>query len=1348
MSMVTLAGPQALSSFRISNLTRDINNTVNSNVVASIRSCYVHYLHVDGENSDLSESTRKKLAELLDYDHKLDLSVEENVRLESLVQLSGDQERSASIISQQLNDDILIRVLPRSGTISPWSSKATNIVEVTEIDSNIKRLERGLAILIKTRPDFPLLQYLQDDKFSCLGSVFDRMTQSLYINEASPKYTDLFEELPPKPLVSIDLLSSKQNLIKANKEMGLALDQGEIDYLIDAFVNQLGRNPTDVELFMFAQVNSEHCRHKIFNAEWTIDSAKQDYSLFQMIRNTEKCNPQFTISAYSDNAAIYKGSEAYLYTPDIKTKKWTSTKELVQTLIKVETHNHPTAVSPFPGAATGSGGEIRDEGAVGRGSKSRCGLSGYTVSDLNIPGNSKPWELDIGKPGHISSPLDIMVEAPLGAAAFNNEFGRPNINGYFRTLTTTVKNYNGKEEVRGYHKPIMIAGGLGSIRPQLALKSDFRITPGSAIIVLGGQSMLIGLGGGAASSVNSGEGSADLDFASVQRGNPEMQRRAQQVIDACVSMGIKSPIQCIHDVGAGGLSNALPELVHDNGLGAEFELRKVLSLEPHMSPMEIWCNESQERYVLGVSQNDLPLFESICQRERAPFAVVGIATEEQRLILKDSLLGTTPIDLDMSILFGKPPKMSRSDSTQPLQLSPFPTSELDLSESVSRVLNLPSVGSKQFLITIGDRTVTGLVDRDQMVGPWQVPVADVGVVGTSLGDTVVKSGDALAMGEKPTLALISASASAKMSVAESLLNLFAADIRSLEGVKLSANWMSPASHPGEGAKLYEAVQAIGLDLCPQLGVSIPVGKDSMSMKMKWDDKEVTAPLSLVITAFGSVSDTSKTWTPALAKEDDTLLVLVDLAGIKGPHVLGGSALAQVYNEVGDEAPTVRDAAILKGFLEAVTVLHADLDVLAYHDRSDGGLFVTLVEMAFAARSGLNIDLGGSSDIISDLFNEELGAVFQIRKEDYDNFVAVFNDNGVFEDEYIRIVGEPVFDSQQIVSISANGGLIYSSSRGELQQKWAETSYKIQQLRDNPQSAEQEYFNILDNNDPGLSYKLTFDLNSGDSFSTRPKIAILREQGVNSQQEMAWGFEQAGFESIDVHMSDIISGTVSLDNFVGIAACGGFSYGDVLGAGNGWAKSVLFHNKVRAEFHKFFNERQDTFAFGACNGCQFLSQIKELIPGTENWPSFERNLSEQYEARVCTLEIVSGDEDCIFFKGMRGSRLPIAVAHGEGRAEFESQATLKKFVDEGLTAARYVDNYGNTTEKYPFNPNGSPLGINGITTPNGRVLALMPHPERVTRKTANSYYPRDNKWGDFGPWIELFRNARRWVESVN
>lgn len=1328
MSMLALSGPVAFSPFRVNNLVSSINRSVNSSAVVGLRTVYVHYVHLKaGSDLTSNDSKRQLLETLLTYDSAPDTS--DPLTRALLDNLASDDAALP-------DDAYMLRVVPRPGTISPWSSKATDILHNCGLAADVERVERGIAFVIQVRKGFPFQQHLEQGEF--LDFIYDRMTQ--VVSQKAPAEDSLFAHHEPKPLVTVP----RSGLSSANKQLGLALDQPEMEYLQGAFAD---RDPTDVELFMFAQVNSEHCRHKIFNADWKIDGQQKPYSLFKMIRNTHEKNPKYTVSAYSDNAAVLEGSDAFFFSPCAKDgNAWELDKEKVHFLAKVETHNHPTAVSPFPGAATGSGGEIRDEGAVGRGSRPKAGLAGYTVSDLHIPDFKHEWELDVGRPAHIASPLDIMLEAPIGAAAFNNEFGRPALSGYFRTLTTNVTNAAGKVETRGFHKPIMIAGGMGAIRPQFALK-DRKITPGAALIVLGGPSMLIGLGGGAASSVQSGEGSADLDFASVQRGNPEMQRRAQMVIDACVALGAANPIQSIHDVGAGGLSNALTELVHDNDLGARFELRDVPSLEPGMSPMEIWCNESQERYVLGVAPSDLDAFKAICERERAEYAVVGYATSEQRLVLHDRLLNTTPIDMEMSVLFGKPPKMSRVASTRPLRLDPVQLNGVDANQALIRVLSLPAVGSKSFLITIGDRSVTGLVAREQMVGPWQVPVADAAVTITSHGYGI-HTGEAMAMGERPTTALISAAASAKMSVAESLLNLYAADVSALERVRLSANWMAAPNHDGEGAALYQAVQAIGLELCPELGVAIPVGKDSMSMKMKWGkSNEVTAPMSVVITAFAPVDHVARTWTPQLERTDGSKVVFVDLG--LGKQRLGGSAVAQVYSQVGDACPDVEDASVLKAFLKALETLHKEQPdlVTAYHDRSDGGLIVTLLEMAFAGRVGLDISLSGG-DALAALFNEELGAAFQVT--DADAFAQVLVAAGVPRDA-ISVVATVRVARDQPITVKHNGTEIVSSTRAALQEAWARTSHRMQRLRDNPKQADQEFASIADNADPGLSYKLSYEpvRPAPAPVENRPKVAILREQGVNGHMEMAYAMTEAGFEAVDVHMTDLMTKRVSLDDFVGFAACGGFSYGDVLGAGAGWAKSVLFHADLKQQFYRFFNERDDTFAIGVCNGCQFLSRLKEIIPGADCWPSFERNQSEQYEGRTCMVEIVDDQvaktAPSIFFKDMRGSRLPVAVAHGEGRAQFASPDQFKKFKQENLAVVAYVDNYGKVTEKFPQNPNGSPEGITGIRTPNGRVLAMMPHPERVVIKEANSWYPKDQfaKY-DEGPWMKIFRNAREWV----
>lgn len=1276
-----------------------------------------------------------------------------------------------AVISGQSPEDERVRlfyVTPRRGTISPWSSKASSIAQVCGLEKVVRRIERGVLFAATFDSSSSGCGVLENR-----DALYDRMTEEFSLQV--PDLEAMFQQQPPAPLGHVQLLqgnvSPKEALQMANRELGLALDDSEIEYLIDAYANQLQRNPTDVELFMFAQVNSEHCRHKQFNADWTIDGVRKARSLFSMIRNTHKAHPKHVISAYSDNAAVLQGYEGGYWAPDNATGEWKQTKETVHYLAKVETHNHPTAVSPFPGAATGSGGEIRDEAAVGRGSKAKAGLAGFTVSDLLIPDHRQPWELDVGKPAHLASSLDIMLEAPIGSAAFNNEFGRPCTAGYFRTLTTQVQTDEDKTEIRGYHKPIMIAGGVGTVRPQHALKQKGLVSAGAHLIVLGGPAMLIGLGGGAASSVQSGQGSVELDFASVQRGNAEVQRRAQEVINTCTSLGTQNPIQLIHDVGAGGLSNALPELVEDAGFGARFELREIDNADASLSPLEIWCCEAQERYVMAVAPDKLEAFTRIAKRERCGYSVVGQAQKEKRLILmdRDSPNDSAPINLPMPVLFGKPPKMHRTVDSRNLQLpkfdsslTPYLTNKSDtsaLDSAIDRVLALPAVGSKSFLITIADRTVGGLTVRDQMVGPWQTPVADVSVTATSLTPGI-KTGEAMAMGEKPTLALISPAASARMAVAESLLNIAAASIPNrLNRIRLSANWMAASSHPGEGAALYEAVEAIGMELCPELGISIPVGKDSMSMKTRWEAKEVTAPLSLIISAFAPVNDLSSTWTPALRRPEevgDTLLMFVDLAG--GKKALGGSALAQVFGQVGDEAPDVHDVDHIKDFYHAVEQLHESDIVLAYHDRSDGGLFTTLVEMMFAGRCGLDIMLdkitktGNTRDVIETLFNEELGAVFQIRKKDENEF------RGVFAPMTPLTIGAVPKSSKQELSIYYGANCVHRAPRQDLQQKWSHTSWAMQKLRDNPKCADVEKDNINDDNDPGLRYKLTFHPKESimpfassitSQIRARPRVAILREQGVNGQAEMAFAFSVAGFSPIDVHMTDILSGRFSLASVSGLAACGGFSYGDVLGAGQGWAKSVLFHEGARNDFNAFF-ERKDTFALGVCNGCQFLSRLTEIIPGAENWPTFERNVSEQYEARVCMVEIKDppSQPPSVFLHGMNGSYLPIVTAHAEGRANFSPTGTSspQSLLDQGLVSMRYVDNHLQHTERYPFNPNGSPLGITGVRTPDGRVLALMPHPERTVLKDASSYYSKEQAkdWGEFGPWVRIFRSARRWV----
>ena len=1353
---LTCLGSSALSEFRREKLAYSIG-------AIAVHARYVHYIALQGPRG--RERPR-------DYDR---------AALDQLLAY-GDDAEDLEQAENQISS--IFFVSPRIGTISPWSSKATSIAHVCGFKQTIKRIERGIIYTILF------------EKHHSLGDVtsflYDPMTQ--ICEKEMPELTAMFAERSPAPVKIVPLYNEATDprhiLEETNRSLGLALDASEMEYLIEAYAagGPLSRSPYDIELFMFAQVNSEHCRHKQFNASWTIDGTKKIHTLFDMIRNTHKENPNNVISAYSDNATVLQGGPGSFLSPSQYTGEWTQLKEDVHFLAKVETHNHPTAVSPFPGAATGSGGEIRDEGAVGRGSKPKVGLCGFSVSNLLIPGFRQPWELDVGKPAHIASSLDIMLEAPIGSAAFNNEFGRPCTVGYFRTLLVKAPVGQGKTDLRGYHKPIMIAGGIGTVRPQHALKDPKLVELGAHIIVLGGPSMLIGLGGGAASSIASSEGSVDLDFASVQRANAEVQRRAQEVINACAAMGADNPIRFIHDVGAGGLSNALPELVHDAGYGATFELREIDNADKGMSPLQIWCCEAQERYVMAVAQEKLIAFKNIADRERCGYSLVGKTqgniNGEKRLILMDrhSTEHPKPIDVPMSVLFGKPPRMTRVVESRRLNTPPFDISlssyVIDgpfdpLNEAVNRVLALPAVGSKSFLITIGDRTVGGLTARDQLVGPWQVPVADVSVTARSL-TLGIKAGEAMAMGEKPTLALISPASSARMAVAEALMNIAAADIPNrLQRISLSANWMVASSHPGEGAALYEAVEAIGMDLCPQLGINIPVGKDSMSMKMRWaekeskEDKEVTAPLSLIISAFAPVVDIRKTWTPTLARQeaagDATILLLVDLS--EGRRALGGSALAQVFGQIGVDAPDIRNVQRLKDYFDALQQLQESNIVLAYHDRSDGGLFTTLVEMMFAGRCGVEIMLdslcntSSTKDIIATLFNEELGAVFQIRQKDEFDFHRCFATCGPPEG-LIKKIGRVSPIQKQDLVIYHGLTLVFRSSRVSLQQRWSSTSYQMQRLRDNPQCADEESSSILDTSDPGLSYKLAFDpstnivplaasLSTRFSLKSKPRVAVLREQGVNGHAEMAFAFMIAGFSAVDVHMSDLLSGRVSLSTFVGLAACGGFSYGDVLGAGQGWAKSALLHPETRAQFRDFFH-RKDTFTIGVCNGCQFLSRVKELIPGAEQWPLFVRNRSEQYEARVCMVEILDSKPTAsVFFHGMAGSKLPISVAHGEGRASFPGPSSqseaAQSLLSNNLVSLRYIDNHLKPTERYPANPNGSPLGIAGLRTEDGRVLALMPHPERTVLGGVASWIPKEmtEKW-ETGPWARLFTSARRWI----
>ncbi len=1300
--MLQLRGNPALSTFRLQKLTRAIQAQV-----PGVSHVYAEFVHFADLEQRLDAGQELLLKKLLEYGPKLETESPE-----------GE----------------LLLVVPRPGTISPWASKATDIARNCGLNT-IHRLERGIAYYLR-KADGSTLSDAERSVIKTL--VHDRMTESVLccMEEAE----GLFQHEGPRPLRSVDILGGgREALLVANRDWGLALAADEIDYLVENFT-AMGRNPNDIELMMFAQANSEHCRHKIFNADWIIDGKEQPKSLFKMIRNTHELHPEGVLTAYSDNSSVIEGFKAGRFYPDPASGEYGYNEQDIAILMKVETHNHPTAISPFSGAATGSGGEIRDEGATGRGSKPKAGLSGFSVSNLRIPGAEQPWETDHGKPSRIVSALEIMIDGPLGSAAFNNEFGRPNICGYFRTFEETVPGPNGNE-VRGYHKPIMLAGGLGNISVDHVKKQVIPV--GAQLVVLGGPAMLIGLGGGAASSMATGSSAEDLDFASVQRGNPEMERRCQEVIDRCWQLGKENPIVSIHDVGAGGLSNAMPELANDAGRGARFELRAVPNDEPGMAPMEIWSNESQERYVLAVMPDDMDRFAALCERERAPFAVIGEATEERHLIVGDGYFDNTPVDMPMEVLLGKPPKMLRDVQHKHFQKVAFDTRKIDIKDAAYRLMRLPTVASKSFLITIGDRSVTGLVARDQFVGPWQVPVADVAVTATSFD---VYTGEAMAMGERTPIALVDHAASARMAVGEALTNLAAAAaaVTELGRVVLSANWMAPAGHPGEDAGLYEAVKAVGMELCPALGIAIPVGKDSMSMKTVWSEngeqKSVTAPLSLVISAFAPVRDIRKTLTPQLRTDlGDSDLILIDLG--KGKNRLAGSCLAQVYKQVGHHAPDVDDANALKGFFNTIQLLNQQGLLLAYHDRSDGGLFATVAEMAFAGHCGVSVvmdDLG--DDQIAALFNEELGAVVQVRHTDTDAVLKALHDVGL--GHHSHVIGQ--INDKDVVEFSFDHKPLLSESRIDLHRAWSETSYQIQSLRDNSDCAQQEFDRLLDAKDPGIQPLLTFDQAEDVAApfihtGVRPRLAVLREQGVNGQVEMAAAFDRAGFAAVDLHMSDVIAGRVSLKEFQGLVACGGFSYGDVLGAGEGWAKSILFNPRARDEFQAFF-ERDDSFGLGVCNGCQMMSNLHELIPGTENWPHFVRNVSEQFEARYSMVEVLKSPS--IFLQGMEGSRLPIAIAHGEGQAEFASANGAQQALAAGVVGLRFVDNYGNATESYPANPNGSPLGITGLSNQDGRFSVMMPHPERVFRAVQHSSRP--DGWGEEGPWLRMFRNARVWL----
>ena len=1292
--MLILRGAPALSEFRLSKLRRKLHN-INSDI-GPVAAGYMHFVETA---EPLAGAALQVLEKLLEY---------------------GPRSRPPPTGAE------LFLVAPRPGTISPWSSKATDIVHNCGL-GQVLRVERGIAydVVLPAGADAGL-------RTAVAAALHDRMVEQVLADPAQAQ--QLFSHATPRPLQSVDVLGGGRAALEtANTALGLALAGDELDYLLASFV-ELGRNPHDVELMMFAQANSEHCRHKIFNASWTIDGVAQEQSLFQMICNTHEQGGENVLSAYTDNAAVVAGHSAGRFYPHPQTCQYVYSEEPIHLLMKVETHNHPTAIAPFPGAGTGSGGEIRDEGAVGRGSKPKAGLTGFSVSNLEIPGFRQPWEQAYGKPDRIVSALDIMVEGPPGAAAFNNEYGRPNLCGYFRSFELLCAG-----EVRGYHKPIMIAGGYGNIRAEHVHKGDIGI--GAHLIVLGGPAMLIGLGGGAASSMASGDSAEDLDFASVQRQNPEIERRCQEVIDRCWQLGADNPIDFIHDVGAGGLSNALPELVGDGGRGGSFDLRRVPSDEPGMSPLEIWCNEAQERYVLAVSPAGLARFEQICERERCPYAVVGEATESMDIKVRDSHFDNTPVHLPLSVLFGKAPRMHRVVERRPLRGQALDFADVQLHEALRRVLRLPTVAGKSFLITIGDRTVTGLVHRDQMVGPWQVPVADCAVTAVAY-DSV--AGEAMSMGERTPLALLDGAAAGRMAVAEAVTNLLPAGVERMRDIKLSANWMCAAGHGREDAVLYDSVRAVAMEFCPQLGLTIPVGKDSMSMRTAWSEgaveKSVTAPVSLIVSAFAPIPDVRHSVTPQLQTgAGPSSLVLLDLG--ESRRRLGGSALAQVYGQVGREVPDLERPELLTGLFSLCRALLQANVLLAYHDRSDGGLLVTLAEMAFAGHCGWRVDIAGlGGDPLAALFNEEIGAVLQVA----DSALTLLRQQAAAHglDHCLHVLG--TVQTGDRLRLSSAGGLLCDASRTAWQRIWSETSYRIQALRDNPDCAAEEFAALRDD-DPGLSVGLSFagDEDTAAPYINRgvaPGVAILREQGVNGQVEMGAAFQRAGFACYDVHMSDLFAGRFQLADFRGLVACGGFSYGDVLGAGEGWAKTILFNNALRDQFLAFF-ERPDSFSLGVCNGCQMLSSLRELIPGAAHWPRFTVNRSEQFEARFSLVRVQQSPS--VLLRGMAGSHMPIAVAHGEGRAEFADAAEQQALEQGGLVALRFVANDLSPAQTYPANPNGSPGGITGLCSEDGRATIMMPHPERVFRALQCSWKPAE--WGEDGAWMRLFRNARSWVD---
>jgi len=1290
VNLLELPGQTALSDFRLKKLTERLSRL--DDHVRDVSARYVYFVEL---SAPLSTAERERLDALL---------------------LSGEPKG-------ELGRGAVTRyVVPRPGTISPWSSKATDIARACELDA-VKRIERGIVYgIVFTRGATP------DAIDALAGELHDRMTETVLENGSAA--ARLFEAHAPEPLRTIALGDDGlAALTAANVELGLALSADEIDYLVRSYA-ELGRDPTDAELMMFAQANSEHCRHKIFNAEWVIDGVAQEERLFPMIRTTTEASPDGVLSAYSDNAAVIEGFTAPRLMPSPESREWMTTTEPVHILMKVETHNHPTAISPFPGAATGAGGEIRDEGATGLGAKPKAGLAGFTVSHLRIPGYGQPWEFDFPHPERMATPLEIMIEGPIGAAAFNNEFGRPNLCGYFRTFESRLPGLPDRE-IRGYHKPIMIAGGVGNVREEHATKIDVPV--GAKIVVLGGPAMLIGLGGGAASSLASGTSSEDLDFASVQRGNPEMERRAQEVIDRCWAMGPDNPILLIHDVGAGGLSNAVPEAVDHSKHGATIELRNVANAEPGMSPMGIWCNEAQERYVLIVADDRVDDFTALCDRERCPVSIIGTLTADGQLTVTDFEFGNAVVNMPMQMLLGNPPKMTRDVRRVSVPYTTLELDDVELEDAILRVLRFPAVADKSFLIHIGDRTVGGLTARDQLVGPWQVPVSDVAITATSFDAT---TGEAMAMGERTPLATTNAPASGRMAVAEAITNIAAARVGSIGDIRLSANWMAAAGHPGEDARLFDTVKAVSTELCRALGIAIPVGKDSLSMRTRFEaggeEYDVVAPVSLIVSAFAPVTDVTRHLTPELKRVDEpSYLLLFDLG--EGRNRLGGSCLAQSHGLTGGETPDLDSPSLLKSFFAAIQELNERGMLLAYHDRSDGGLVATVCEMMFAGRLGVSLQMAGSDrTLLAELFNEEAGAVVQVAKSKLTQVQMVLDRHGITASAIGRVEETPE------LLVRSGDRLLAKIDRATLEREWSETSYRIQALRDNPATAKEEYDRKLDDADPGLNASLTFDPNDNVARAFRgmpgPRVAILREQGVNSQYEMAHAFLRAGFVPVDVHMSDLLEGRDNLADYQGLVACGGFSFGDVLGAGGGWAKSILYHDRTRDEFAAFFG-RSDTFALGVCNGCQMLSHLKELIPGADHWPRFLRNRSEQFEARLSLVEVV--ESPSLFLAGMAGSRMPIATSHGEGRATFADDTA--RFSASYTVALRYVDNYGKVADTYPANPNGSVDGICGLSNDDGRVTIMMPHPERVALTRQNSWHPPE--WGVEGPWMRMFRNMR-------